>query len=66
MPSAGPEPEYSDEQKEEFQGRAWIGVEYRSLLDVAGTELLLVGAKEKPIETGGSLCTAAGHLADGC
>jgi hypothetical protein len=55
VPSAGPEPEYSDEQREEFGDRAWIGVEDRSLLDVAGTELLLVGAKDKPIETGGDM-----------
>lgn len=55
MPSAGPDPEYTQEQREEFNGRSWIGVEDRSLLDVAGTELLLVGAKDKPIETGGWL-----------
>lgn len=53
MPSAGPEPDYSDDQREEFGNRAWIGVEDGSLLDVAGTELLLVGAKDDPIETGG-------------
>lgn len=53
VPSAGPDPDYSDDQREEFGGRAWIAVEDRSLLDVAGTELLLVGAKDKPIETGG-------------
>jgi hypothetical protein len=29
-----------------------VGVEDRSLLDVAGTELLLVGAKNDPIGTG--------------
>lgn len=52
VPSAGPDPEYSHEQREEFGDRAWIGVEDRSLLDVAGTELLLVGAKDRPIETG--------------
>lgn len=52
VPNAGPEADYSDEQREEFGGRAWIGVEDRSLLDVAGTELLLVGAKENPIQTG--------------
>jgi hypothetical protein len=54
VPSAGPDPDYSDDQREEFGDRAWIAVEDRSLLDVAGTELLLVGAKDKPIETGGS------------
>lgn len=54
VPSAGPDPDYSDDQREEFGGRAWIAVEDRSLLDVAGTELLLVGAKDKPIETGES------------
>lgn len=52
VPSAGPEPEYSEQQQEKFQGRAWIGVDDRSLLDVAGTELLLVGAKDDPVGTG--------------
>lgn len=51
-PSAGPPPEYSPEQREQFQGRSWIGVEDTSLLDVAGTELLLVGAEAEPIEKG--------------
>jgi hypothetical protein len=52
VPSAGPDPAYSDAQQQEFEGRAWIGLEDRGLLDVAGTELLLVGAKDTPIETG--------------
>lgn len=58
VPSAGLEPQYSDEQREEFGDRSWIGVEDPSLLDVAGTELLLVGAKADPITTG-----ATGHAA---
>jgi hypothetical protein len=55
VPSAGPDPDYSDEQQQEFGGRVWIGLEDRGLLDVAGTELLLVGAKDTPIESGGGL-----------
>ncbi|WIA12968.1 hypothetical protein OEZ85_006582 [Tetradesmus obliquus] len=51
VPSAGPEPAYTEQQRQQFQGRAWIGVEDASLLDVAGTELLLVGAKADPITT---------------
>lgn len=51
-PAAGPDAEYDEEQQKEFSGRSWIGVEDRSLLDVAGTELLLVGAKADPIESG--------------
>lgn len=54
MPSAGPDPDYTAEQREEFGGRSWIGLDDRGLLDVAGTELLLVGARDEPIETGGS------------
>eukprot|EP00879_Flechtneria_rotunda_P002686 GHRR01002892.1.p1 GENE.GHRR01002892.1~~GHRR01002892.1.p1 ORF type:complete len:474 (+),score=214.49 GHRR01002892.1:199-1620(+) len=52
IPSAGPEPQYTDEQKEQFGSRSWIGVEDKSLLDVAGTELLLIGAKDDPVGTG--------------
>ena len=51
MPSAGPEPTYTEQQRQQFQGRAWIGMEDASLLDVAGTELLLVGAKADPLRT---------------
>ncbi|KAF6264631.1 hypothetical protein COO60DRAFT_1457519 [Scenedesmus sp. NREL 46B-D3] len=51
----------SEQQREQFQGRAWVGVEDRSLLDVAGTELLLVGAKDDPIGTG-ELGAASGML----
>jgi hypothetical protein len=52
VPSAGPEPEYTKQQRQQFQGRSWVGLEDRSLLDVAGTELLLVGAKDDPIGIG--------------
>eukprot|EP00878_Enallax_costatus_P035834 GHUV01040068.1.p1 GENE.GHUV01040068.1~~GHUV01040068.1.p1 ORF type:complete len:332 (+),score=140.87 GHUV01040068.1:156-1151(+) len=42
VPSAGPAPDYSPQQREKFGSRAWIGVEDTSLLDVAGTELLSI------------------------
>lgn len=54
-PTAGPPPQYTDEQLKEFQGRSWIGIDDTSLLDVAGTELLLVGTQAEPIETGDCL-----------
>jgi len=52
VPSAGPFPAYTEEQKQQFAGRSWISVTDTTLLDVAGTELLLVGARDDPIGTG--------------
>lgn len=48
VPSAGPEPDYSPEQRQEFKGYSWIQCEDPTLLDVPGTELLLIGAREEP------------------
>lgn len=48
VPSAGPEPAYSEQQRKSFaSGNAWVGCEDTSLLDVEGTELLLIGAREQ-------------------
>eukprot|EP00775_Hariotina_reticulata_P011346 gene11346-11495_t len=52
IPSAGPVPAYTEDQKQQFAGRSWISVTDTTLLDVAGTELLLVGAQDDPIDTG--------------
>eukprot|EP00877_Chromochloris_zofingiensis_P013473 jgi/Chrzof1/837/Cz01g30210.t1 len=48
-PSAGPEPQYSEPQRKRFKGYSWIDVDDPSMLEVEGTELLLVGAKDDPI-----------------
>lgn len=45
LPAAGPPPAYSEEQRKQFGSYAWIAAEDPSLLDVAGAELLLIGAK---------------------
>ncbi len=53
LPSAGPEPAYSEQQRKSFaSGNAWVGCEDTSLLDVEGTEMVLIGAREQ--QQGGS------------
>ena len=71
VPSAGPEPEYTEPQRKRFKGYSWIDVEQPSLLGVQGTELLLVGASDdykgawvvllvlRPVGTGRGVCMHA-------
>lgn len=62
LPCAGPEPQYDERQRAEFGGKgkrggggaggsgsgySWIGTDDPTLLDVVGTELLLVGARQQ-------------------
>lgn len=49
VPHAGPEPDYSEPQAKRFKSAAWIGVEDPTMLDVEGTELLLVAARDDPV-----------------
>lgn len=49
VPSLGPEPEYIEPQRKKLKGYSWIDVSDPSMLDVVGTEVLLVGAREENI-----------------
>ncbi|KAG2493391.1 hypothetical protein HYH03_008520 [Edaphochlamys debaryana] len=68
-PSAGPEPAYTPAQRSAFAGgTAWVGAEEVSLLDVQGTELLLIGAREEALggrHHGGSGRSPPGHNGPG-
>ncbi|GLC33015.1 hypothetical protein PLESTB_000380300 [Pleodorina starrii] len=55
------EPPFSAQQREAFAGDTrWVGAEDVGLLDVPGAELLLIGAREQPMEAAGEAATA--HL----
>ncbi|GIL44474.1 hypothetical protein Vafri_1922, partial [Volvox africanus] len=63
-PTVRRDPQYSPSQHGMFisRGTRWVATEDVSLLDVPGTELLLIGAREQPLEAMGE--AAAAHLLD--
>ncbi|KAF5840959.1 hypothetical protein DUNSADRAFT_14983 [Dunaliella salina] len=61
LPTAGPKPEYTEEQAEQLVGYQWAGP-YKdvTVLDYKGTELLLIGGRNQQLQT--SIGPAADHL----